>query len=574
MAKSWAATLSDDYRIASTRAFLAKSVTHYAETLARTYNIDVAITPPPTDLTSSYLDASAEELAKTLGEAATAFDYDRAGYNLSIVYTGMLPSKMRSEWGIYYTPPALTERLLNMATEAGVDWTRCRVLDPACGGGAFLAPAALRIVEALSDCDPAIIVQNIAGRLRGFEIDPFAAWLSQVFLEIALAETCRQAGRSLPQLVTVCDSLDSIPAGEGFDLVIGNPPYGRIGLTPDQRQRYRRSLYGHANLYGVFTDIALRWTAKGGVIAYVTPTSFLAGEYSKALRSLLASNAPPVAVDFISDRKGVFEDVLQETLLATYRRGADADTAAVHYLKVAAEDEIVISPAGDFNLPADPAEPWLLPRLPEHAPLIARMAGMPTRLSNWGYKVSTGPLVWNRYKKQLRKRNGAGVYPLIWAESVYAPGQFEHRANRRNHEPYFKLRGPQDDWLRTDRPCVLLQRTTAKEQHRRLIAAALPKSFIERHGGVVIENHLNMIRPANGAPKVSPEAVSAVLNSTVVDHAFRCISGSVAVSAFELEALPLPSLKQMKKIERLVAARASADAIEAALLEIYLGREA
>lgn len=30
-------------------------------------------------------------------------------------------------------------------------------------------------------------------------------------------------------------------------------------------------------------------------------------------------------------------------------------------------------------------------------------------------------------------------------------------------------------------------------------------------------------------------------------HAFRCISGSVAVSAFELENMPLPSAKQMKK---------------------------
>ena len=35
------------------------------------------------------------------------------------------------------------------------------------------------------------------------------------------------------------------------------------------RRRYRRSLYGHANQYGVFTDLALRWTVPGGVIAYV-----------------------------------------------------------------------------------------------------------------------------------------------------------------------------------------------------------------------------------------------------------------------------------------------------------------
>ena len=81
---------------------------------------------------------------------------------------------------------------------------------------------------------------------------------------------------------------------------------------------------------------------------------------------------------------------------------------------------------------------------------------------------------------------------------------------------------------------MLLQRTTAKEQARRLIAAELPERFVREHRLVVVENHLNMIRPLDGAPKVPPAVVAALLNSEVVDHAFRCISGSVAVSAFEL----------------------------------------
>ncbi len=37
----------------------------------------------------------------------------------------------------------------------------------------------------------------------------------------------------------------------------------------------------------------------GSVIAYVKSTGFLAGEYFKALRTLLAAEAPPVAVDFM-----------------------------------------------------------------------------------------------------------------------------------------------------------------------------------------------------------------------------------------------------------------------------------
>src|SRR3546814_10290212 len=91
------------------------------------------------------------------------------------------------------------------------------------------------------------------------------------------------SGRTLPKIVRVCDSLDEEPT-ENFDLVISNPPYGRVALTKEQRDRYARSLYGHANLYGVFTDIALRWAKADGTIAYLTPTSFLAGQYYAALR--------------------------------------------------------------------------------------------------------------------------------------------------------------------------------------------------------------------------------------------------------------------------------------------------
>jgi adenine-specific DNA-methyltransferase len=132
------------------------------------------------------------------------------------------------------------------------------------------------------------------------------------------------------------------------------------------------------------------------------------------------------------------------------------------------------------------------------------------------------------------------LFPLIWAEAVGPDGRFQFRAGKKNHLPYFKIRDG-DNWLITRKPCVLLQRTTAKEQTRRLIAAELPAAFIRRHGAVVIENHLNMIRPITEAPSIPAKVLAAVLNSAVVDRTFRCISGSVAVSAYELENLPLPS---------------------------------
>jgi adenine-specific DNA-methyltransferase len=334
------------------------------------------------------------------------------------------------------------------------------------------------------------------------------------------------------------------------------------------RKLYQRSLYGHANLYGVFTDLALRHARRGGIIAYVTPTSFLAGEYFKNLRALLAREAPPVSIDFVSVRKGVFENVLQETLLATYRRGEDAVDIRVSEVSPSGPDRLDIDTIGKTALPPDSSQPWLLARRSVQAPLVRRLGKMRARLSDWGYAVSTGPLVWNRHKDQLVARPGAKRFPLIWAEAVTSDGRFVWRAEKKNHAPYFEFRKG-DDWLITNCPCVLVQRTTAKEQNRRLIAAALPPQFVFRHGAVVIENHLNMIKPIVKRPLVSAEVLAAFLNSTAADRAFRCVSGSVAVSAYELEAVPLPPVDELDSLIRLVRANASRYRLEAACTRLY-----
>jgi adenine-specific DNA-methyltransferase len=178
--------------------------------------------------------------------------------------------------------------------------------------------------------------------------------------------------------------------------------------------------------------------------------------------------------------------------------------------------------------------------------------------------------VWNRFKPQLRDKPGReSVYPLIWAECVSADGRFVFRAQKRNHSPYFQL-GPDDGWLLVGDPCILVQRTTAKEQVRRLIAAELPSGFVKRHGGVVVENHLNMIR-AIRATEVPPAVVAALLNSSTLDEVFRCMNGSVAVSAFELEALPLPNVKQLTALKRLVRNGADRARIDAECTRLYAG---
>lgn len=510
-------------------------------------------------------------LANGAGNSAAIGDPFQAGYLLSSLYTVMLPAAMRSKRGAYYTPPTLVERLLDMVSEAGFDWGRGRILDPACGGGAFLAPVAARMLRSLDSSDPAFVLRNIVTRLRGFEIDPFAAWVSMVLLEAALLPVCIKANKRLPDLV---ETKDSLICSEGdqklYDLIIGNPPYGKVTLDAPLRQTYRLSLYGHANLYGLFTDLAVRLVKPMGLIGYVTPTSFLGGQYFKALRGLMQAEAPPVMMDFVTDRQGVFEDVLQETMLTVYKRaGEEKGAVTVHFLKPNSDGSPVqVQEVGIFHLPSHGEEPWFLPRDPLHAALLKKLLSMPYRLADYGYCVNTGQLVWNRHKGQLTNSKGKAGYPLIWAESVTPAGRFGFSAARRNHTPYFQVNRGQD-YLVTRESCILVQRTTAKEQKRRLIAALLPDAFVRDHGGVVVENHLNMVKPIPGKALVSPAIMADLLNTRALDLAFRCISGSVAVSAYELNSLPLPSPEQIKAIETLIEGGTPTEIIEDLIARIY-----
>lgn len=514
--------------------------------------------------------ASLAGVAAKLGSAVTGLPVSEAAYHLSLLYTGLLLPEIRSKNGVHYTPPSLANRLLDQAQDAGLDWATATVLDPAAGAAAFLVPATERMLKARRSDNPRSIIQSVSARIHGYELDPFAAWLGQVFIEAAVLPFMDAAGERPSQCITVGDALKVVNIRPEYDLVIGNPPFGRQSLSVKQRSRFARSLYGHANLYGVFLDLAVEYAKPNGLVSFLTPSSFLGGEYFKKLRALLSTEAPPVSLDFVTARKGVFEDVLQETLLATYRRAGPQNAAAVSFIVSQPNSPAIPVPAGCFTLPTNSEAPWILPRHRDEEGLAARLRSMPCRLADWGYRVKTGPLVWNRFKSQLRDKTCKGSIPLVWAESITPQGKFIFRSERRNHKPYFRIL-PDDEWLVVRCGCVLLQRTTAKEQARRLIAAEMPAQFIQENGGVTVENHLNMLLPLSDKPSVSPALLAAFLNTESADRAFRCLSGSVAVSAYELENLPLPSPSELKK---LVGRSLGIAAVEQASRRLYAGEQA
>lgn len=568
MAKGFAGNFkTEQSRLIQARSYCSFVVAAYWEALAKKQKSNIKMRAVPNTVLLGDVSCDAQELAERTGALIARFPSEDAGYLIGSIYTVMLPSAYRSEMGAYYTPPPLVSRLLDLAEKSGVDFSHATVIDPACGGGAFLAPAAIRMLKKDKGSSPEWIFRRISRRLKGIEIDPFAAWMSSVLLESVLMPLCVKAKRRLPEdTIIVGDALhhDKIT---GYDLVIGNPPYGRVTLDTQMRERYARSLFGHANLYGLFTDLAVRMAKKeSGVVAFLTPTSFLGGQYFTALRTLLTNKTTPIAFDFVSDRDGVFDDVLQETMLTAFRSGEHKVKAQVSSLIPKGLNKAKIEKIGSVEIEKGGAT-WLLPRFKEDARFLQNLKTMPTRLSELGYSVSTGQLVWNRFKSQLRTTKGKNSYPLIWAESITSNG-FRFSADRKNHVPYIDI-APKQDFLVTTTECVLIQRTTSKEQDKRILAAILPQEFIDETGGVVVENHINIVYSNGLFSEVKPEVVALLLNSQTVDRAFRCISGSVAVSAYELNSIPLPSQEQVLEIQSMLESGAHKRIIERTIAGFY-----
>src|SRR5690554_4996072 len=78
----------------------------------------------------------------------------------------------------------------------------------------------------------------------------------------------------------------------GFDVVIGNPPYGADIENRDyHRSIYPRSSYGQLDTYKFFIDLGFRILKKSGWYSFITSDSFLNKDYFRDIRLLISEEA-------------------------------------------------------------------------------------------------------------------------------------------------------------------------------------------------------------------------------------------------------------------------------------------
>jgi len=174
------------------------------------------------------------------------------------------------------------------------DLASLRVLEPACGSGAFLAPLVERLAasarvhgRALEETADALLAVDL---LRANVMASRAAVVAALRAAGAQPPTARLLAEAW---VRQRDFLLQPPAPSSVDFVVGNPPYLRLEAVPRARSdAYRRAcatMGGRADVYVGFYEHGLHALREGGALGFICADRWMRNAYGASLRALVSS---------------------------------------------------------------------------------------------------------------------------------------------------------------------------------------------------------------------------------------------------------------------------------------------
>ena len=228
-----------------------------------------------------------------------------------------------------------------------------KIIDPACGSGAFLITAFEFLLnynkylddkifdlvgtsDLFSDRTKEILQNNIFGvdlNKESVEITKLSLWLKTADKNKTLAslENNIKCGNSLIDDPEIAGNLafnwekefPEIFANGGFDIVVGNPPYvsaeyiSEIEKTFYEKNYY--SAYGRQNLYIIFYEKAINLLKENGNLGFITPYTILKNMYYKEIREYILKNT---SILEIIDFKGitVFQDAGVDSIILLLKK--------------------------------------------------------------------------------------------------------------------------------------------------------------------------------------------------------------------------------------------------------------
>ena len=174
-----------------------------------------------------------------------------------------LENEKRGEHAAYYTPPVTAFKLLQMLPDLR-SRSKIRVLEPAAGIG--------RILRFL----PQLLAGHDEVVIDVMDIDPCALAIARAII----AKFAPPAHVKINYLRG--DFLDRDFANEGYDLIVGNPPFGKMAAADIRRYAKTADAAGSRNIFALFLAKALKLARH---VVMIAPKSILSAPDFEGLRA-------------------------------------------------------------------------------------------------------------------------------------------------------------------------------------------------------------------------------------------------------------------------------------------------
>jgi hypothetical protein len=178
---------------------------------------------------------------------------------------------------------------------------------------------------------------------------------------------------------------------DGFDMVIGNPPYvqlqkfARTQIQKDLQDVGYYTFQKTGDLYALFYERGLELTKKHtGVLSYITSNKWMRAGYGDKLRAYFSDKNPLVLIDC---GPGIFESATVDTNIIMVQNAPNTD--ALHALTLAKDDRWDIASALRArwsHLPSPGSWPWFIGS-PAEIALKTKIESIGKPLKEWDVKI-------------------------------------------------------------------------------------------------------------------------------------------------------------------------------------------
>ena len=222
-----------------------------------------------------------------------------------------VPSKEKVVNGAVYTPNYIKSFIIqNSLSKVKKPLSKIKAADISCGCGAFLFTIANKQKKDTERPFSQIFEENIFG------LDICQTSIKRTEILLSLLAISQGEDEKQFKFNLYCgnalsfdwkSNCSSIKSNEGFDLIVGNPPYVRaknIDLeTKKLLSNWSVTKSGNPDLYIPFFEIGLDNLNKNGVLGYITVNSFFKSVNARELRKYLQTNKYELSIIDFGDEK-------------------------------------------------------------------------------------------------------------------------------------------------------------------------------------------------------------------------------------------------------------------------------